>query len=215
MALVLDTDKKPSQEEQFNAAAEQLEREHGSAFSIAHPDGSCFGFRRMTRTEFAAREARIARGGDDALTATDKLLQVCNVWPAGRVAWNEYVAKSAFETLAYAKIFRDAHGGKDVREADPDQIPEDGDLSLRWLTNDTVTFGFRKPGRAEVKLFQAETTAKQRGEKLKVEPLEKLLLACGSVAFASWVDDNLFGIGAFGDAFVGAYGMTEARVSGK
>lgn len=212
MALPAPT---PTQEELFNAAAEQLEQEHGPVFSITHPDGSCFGFRRMTRQDYTQRETRIARGGDDALTATDKLLQVCNVWPAGRTAWNTYVAQTAFETLAYAKIFREAHGGRDVHEADPDQIPEDGDLSLKWLTNNSETFGFRKPGRAEIKMFQAEMAAQQRGEKLKVAPLEKLLLACGSSAFASWVEDNLFGLGAFGDAFVGAYGMSEARVSGK
>lgn len=205
----------PTQEELFNEAAPALEQEHGPVFSIAHPDGSCFGFRRMTRQDYTQREARIARGGDDALTATDKLLQVCNVWPPGRTAWNEYVAKAAFETLAYAKMFRAAHGGEDVHEADPDQIPEDGDVTLTWLTNNKQTFGFRKPGRAEVKLFQAETAAKQRGEKTKVEPLEKLLLSCGTPEFAAWVEDNLFGIGAFGDAFVGVFGMAEARVSGK
>jgi hypothetical protein len=199
-----------TQQELFNEAAAKLEAEHGPVISISHPDGSCFGFKRMTRVEFNLREARINRGEEDA---SDKLLQERCVWPS-REEWNKYVASSVFETLAYAKAYREAHGGADARVADADEVPPDGDPSLKYLTNGTVIFGFRKPGRAEVKMFQAATVAKQRGEKQKTEPVEVLLMACAAPGFSAWVEDNLFGISSFADAFFDAFGMTAAQASG-
>jgi hypothetical protein len=191
-----------------DAELKLLEAEHGPIVVLSHPDGSVFPFRRMTREQFDTRNNRVKRGEVDA---DDKMLQERCV---AREQWNLYVSNAVFETLAYTNAFRKAHGGNDVSVADDDQIPADGDTSLLWLSNGE-TFGFRKPGRAEVRMFQANMQARQSGAKQAVHPLETLLLSLSTPDFAAWLPNNLFGVDAFGDALIGAFGMSEVRVSGK
>jgi hypothetical protein len=194
-----------------------VEAEHGPCVFIDGPgDDSRFGFKRLTREVFELRNNRVKRGGDEAVSAEEKMLQERCVFPS-REAWNKYVAASVFEPLAYADVYRIAHGGKVVRECDADEVPTDPDpLAVKWLTNGEIVVGFRKPGRAETKMFQAQILAQQNGEKLKSDPVEALLKNCAiGSEFAAWLEDNLFGIGKFSDAFLLAFGMQEARVSGK
>ena len=187
----------------------RLESEHGPIVFIDHPDGTRFGFMALTREKFDLREARAKRGEGDS---DEKLFQERCVWPS-RDEWNKYVAASVFETLLYIKTYRDAFGGADVRPCDPDE-KEERDPSLLWLTNGVATFGFRKPGRAEVKMFGASLVADRPPG--APHPIETMLRQCGGADFATWVDANPFAISKFGDAFCAGYGMTgEARVSGK
>ncbi len=203
--------KKPSE-----AETAELEAKHGPLVFIDHPDGSCFGFMVLTREMFNVREARARRGDRDA---DERMLQERCVWPS-REAWNAYVEAAAFETVAYIQAYRQAFGGKEARACDADEIPDGADPSLRWLTNGERVFAFRKPGRAEIKQFGASVVAERRSG--GADPLEVLLSACASSAtggpdpvWAAWVSSNPFGVGTFGNAFVSAYGMTEARVTGK
>lgn len=195
----------PSKDEQ-----DKIEAEHGPCVVITHPDNSCFMFKALTRETFDVREAR-ARRRD--LEADERMLQMVAVWPS-REKWNAYVAQSAFEIVAYVKMYKEIFGGRDVRECFDVEIPADGNPDLKWLTNDAQTFGFRKPTRSEVKMFGAQVVARGDGAKI-ADPLETLLRACGSVEFAAWLDSNLFGIGAYGNAFVSAFGMQETSITPK
>jgi hypothetical protein len=192
-----------------------VEAEHGPIIGMQHPDdGAVFGFKTITPEIYALYRARVTRGDDDAMS---KLLQERACWPS-REAWNKYVSGAVFQELVFAAGYRRAQGGAKVRECDADEIPDDGNLEWKWLTNrkgdDGVTFGFRKPGRAEVKLFQSQIAARQHDPKAP-DPIEAVLRSCGTPEFGAWLTANPFGVDTFGEAFVGSYGMTEARVSPK
>lgn len=192
-----------------------VEAEHGPCVFISHPDGSRFGFMRLTREVFVLRNNRVKRGGDEAINAEERMMQERCVWPS-REAWNAYVANSCFEALTYSDVYRLAHGGKKVRPCDPDELPaEPNPLAAVWLTNGEIVAGFRKPGRAEVKMYQAQLLAEQNGDRLPKDPTESILKSCAvGPEFAAWLEDNLFGLAKFSDAFLLAFGMQEARVSG-
>jgi hypothetical protein len=191
----------------------RLEAEHGPMVFLAHPDGSEFGFRLMTRDEYETHRRRVKRGDAEA---TERLLQERCVFPS-REAWNQYVAESVLEPMAYGIAYREAHGAGRVRECDPDEVPPEGLEGVNhWLTNGAEVFGFRKPGRAESKLFQAKMLAETRGEKQKEDPLETLLRSCAvGDAFHVWLEGHLFGVTAFGDAFMSVCGFSDVRVTGK
>lgn len=211
MALVLDVESTG----ELIPDRKLVEAEHGPLVVIQHADdGAAFGFKAITPETYALFKARVAREDDDAMA---KLLQERACWPS-REAWNKYIAESVFQGFVFAAGYRRAQGGAPVRECDPDEIPEDGNLEWKWLTNrkgdDGVTFGFRKPGRAEVKLFQAQATARNRDPKAP-DPIEAVIRSCGTPEFGAWLTANPFGVDTFGEAFVGSYGMAEARVSPK
>ncbi len=192
-----------------------VEAEHGPVVALQHPhDKRVFGFKVITIEVYEAYRLRKERGDTNAL---ERLLQERAVWPS-RESWNQYVADAVFETLAFEVAYRKAHGGTDVRLADDDEVPEDGNPEWRWLTNrkdgEGQVFGFRKPGRAEIKMFQAQVLARGRGERVP-DPIETLLRNCGTPEFGAWLTANPFGIDTFGEAFVSAYGMQEARVTPK
>lgn len=196
----------PTKEEQ-----DKIEDEHGPCVVISHPDNSCFMFKALTRDAFDVREARARRQDQNA---DDGMLQMACVWPS-RELWNSYVAAAAFEVMAYVIMYKEIHGGAKVSECERAEIPEGGNPDLKWLTNKFGdTFGFKKPGRAEIKMFGAQVVQRSSGAKI-ADPLETLLKSCGSPEFAVWLESHLFGVGAFGDAFVAAYGMQDASVTGK
>ena len=196
----------PSKDEQ-----DKIEAEHGPCVVISHPDNSCFMFMRLTRQTFDVREARARRKDQNA---DEGMMQMAAVWPS-REKWNTYVAASAFELMAYVKADKDMHGGADARECDDYEIPADGNPDLKWITNGPgAVFGFRKPGRSEVKMFGAQVVQRAEGAKIP-DPLEALLRMCGSPEFSKWLDSNLFGVGSFGNAFVSAFGMQEATITPK
>lgn len=205
----------PTKEQQ-----EQVEKENGACVVISHPDGSAFMFKALTREQYDLREAR-ARRKDPNINPDEGMLQLACVWPS-RAEWNKYVEGSVFETIAYAaqykQAFGDASSGVPVRQCDPDEVPTDGNPDLKWLVRSVPgqvnVFGFRKPARSEVKLFSAEMQRRLEGDKIP-DPLEKLLRSCGSEEFGRWLDSNPFGIGAFGEAFVSAYGMQTAQLTPK
>lgn len=189
----------------------KLEAEHGPLVFLSHPDGSCFGFMALGRDQFEVRESRVKNGD---LDADEKLLQERAVWPS-RDAWNKYVAGAVFEVSAYIAAYRDAHGGRAARVCEKFEVPDGGDPSMCWLTNGD-TFSFRKPGRAEVKLWSAKLTGRVARQKGEPDSSEWLLRACGSPEFNSWLDSHLFGVMGFGDAFVSAFGAHGVgRVTGK
>lgn len=206
-----------------------LEAEHGPCVVLTHPDGHTFVFKRMTRDQFVVRNNRLKRGEADA---DDSLLQERCVAEvecggvvalekvmAGRDGWNKYAAAAVFQLLAFGSGYRNAHGG-DGRKADSDEIPKDGDAAL-WIAAGAGpakrVFPFRKPGRAEVKMFQAGVMAERNGDKRQdgKSPLEALLLALGGADFAAWLEDNLFAIESFGEVLVTAFGMADVSASGK
>ncbi len=202
----------PTKDEQ-----DKIEAEHGPCVVISHPDNSCFMFKALTRETFDVREARVRRRD---LDADERMLQMAAVWPS-REKWNAYVAASAFELNAYIAAYksmagdpRRPDGSPLTRECDADEVPADGNPDQKWITNGTQTFGFRKPGRAEVKMFAAQINQRAEGAKL-ADPLEALLRGCGSPEFGKWLDSNLFAVGAFGNVFVGAFGMQEATITPK
>lgn len=195
----------PTKDEQ-----DKIEAEHGPCVVISHPDNSCFMFTALTRETYDVREARARRKDPDS---DERMMQMAAVWPS-REKWNLYVAASAFELNAYVKLYKEIFGSKDARECDADEIPEGGNPELTWLTNGTDAFGFRKPARSEVKMFTAQIVARAEGAKLP-DPLEALLRTCGSPEFSKWLDAHLFGVGAFGNAFVSAFGMQEANITPK
>lgn len=190
----------------------ELEKQHGELVHISHADGSEFLFRRIDRELYDLREARAARGED----ADDMMLQERCI-PELRDEWNAYAADAAFATIQYSNLYQEAHGGGSARAALPVEMKQ---LNLQagalHLTVDGKQFfQFRKPARAEVKLFAAMTQARGRGEKQKMHPVESILRQCSDAEFGTWLDRNLFGIGAFGDAFVRNYGMGGGSVTGK
>ncbi len=194
-----------------------VEAENGPCVFIEHADGSRFGFKRMTRAIFVLRNERIDRGGNEAVDADEKMLQERCVWPS-REAWNKYVADSVFEPDYYAQVYHLAHGGTKVRRADSEEIAaRDANPNVScWLTNGAIVVGFRKPGRAEVKMFKAHLLEQAEGKKQKDNPVETILRNCAQgTEFAAWLEENLFAIGKFSDAFLDAFGMQEARVTGK
>ncbi len=207
--------------EQVTSATEEqdklVEAEHGPCVFIEHADGSRFGFKRLTRETFTLRNERTERGGNEAVEADERLLQERVVWPS-REAWNAYVKESVFELEYYVQVYHLAHGGKKVRAADSEEVAAQtpNPLVARWLTEGSIVVGFRKPGRAEVKMFKAHLLERAEGVKQKDNPVETILKSCAQGAeFAAWIEDNLFGIAKFSDAFLDAFGMQEARVSGK
>src|SRR5689334_10544118 len=189
----------------------KLEAEHGPCVVLSHPDGSCFVFKALDRDQFEIREARVRNGDSDA---DEKMLTERCMWPS-RAEWNKYLAGAAFEGAMYVAAYKQAHGGKDARKCERFELTEGSDPSMCWLTNGSDTFGFRKPGRAEVKLWSAKLTGRVARQQGEPDHTEWLLRACGSPAFCEWLDRNLFGVGAFGDAFVAAFGASSVRVSGK
>lgn len=203
-------------ESKTKEADELVEAEHGPCVFIDHADGSRFGFKRLDREVFNLRNNRVKRGGDEAIGAEEKMLQERAVFPS-REAWNAYVKASAFEPLYYADVYRLAHGGKKVRPCDPDEIPAEPDPSAAvWLTNGEIVVGFRKPGRAEVKMFQARLVEDLEGHgKGKSDPTEEILKSCArGTEFSAYLEDHLFALAKFADAFLLAFGMQEARVTG-
>ncbi len=190
--------------------------EHGPCVFIGHDDGSRFGFMRMTREIFNLRNERAERGGNEALDADEKMMQERCVWPS-RAEWNKYVAASSFEPEMYSDAYRLLHGGIKVRKCDPSELPAERDpLAAVYLTNGQIVVGFRKPGRAEVKMYRAHLLAEHNGEKQAADPTETILKSCvRGPEFSIWLEANLFGLSKFADAFLGTFGMTEARVSGK
>lgn len=194
-----------------------VEAEHGPCVFIEHVDGSRFGFKRLTRAEYALRNDRVERGGSEAVDADEFLLRERAVWPS-REAWNKYVSQACFETDYYTQVYHLAHGGKPVREADREEVAaqEPNPLVACWLTNGEIVVGFRKPGRAEVKMFKAHLLEEAAGRKQKDNPVETILRNCAQgTKFAAWLEENLFAIGKFSDGFLKAFGMQEARVTGK
>lgn len=181
----------------------ELEAEHGPVVVISHPDGSSFAFKRMGREQFDLWQKRVTRENPDA-DAGEKLLQERCVWPS-REAWNAYCNAAAFEVESYIGAFRHCHGGATVHKADADEIP-DGVAGDTVLTNGSDAFAFRRPQRTDVKRFRAERVANNP------KHLENLLTSCAvSPAFAAWLEANLFGADAFGDAFVEANGVRDLR----
>ncbi len=195
----------PTKDEQ-----DKIEAEHGPCVVISHPDNSCFMFTALTRETYDVRESRARRKDPNA---DEGMMQMAACWPS-REKWNAYVAESAFEINAYIKIYKEAFGAKDARECDAFELPEGANQDLTWLTNGDGCFGFRKPQRSEVKMFTAQIVARTEGAKIP-DPLEALLRQCGSADFGKWLDANLFGVGSFGNAFVGAFGMQEANITPK
>lgn len=194
-----------------------VEAENGPCVFIEHADGSRFGFKRMTREIFVLRNDRIDRGGNEAVEADERMLQERCVWPS-RETWNKYVADSVFEVDYYSQVYHLAHGGTKVRQADSDEVAaqEPNASVARWLSNGAIVVGFRKPGRAEVKMFKAHLLEEADGHKQKDNPVETILRNCAQgTAFAAWLEENLFGVAKFSDAFLDAFGMQEARVTGK
>ncbi len=200
--------------------AARIEGEHGPVVFLSHPDGSLFGFKRLTGDEYQTRQNRIKRGQIDP-NPDEQMLQLAAVYPS-REAWNAYVGSSVFEVSVYVAAYREAHGGSDVHVADPDEIPSGEDAAL-WLSNNAYVFGFRRPGRADVKQFQAALVLEREGGGQKPAPgerargaLETLLRnTAASPAFGAWLDQNLFGINAFGEAYLTAFGVRDVqRVSG-
>ncbi len=200
--------KEPSEEDKI-----KLEAEHGPMVFLTHPgDGACFGFKAITREQFDVREARAVRG---ALGADERLLQERCVWPS-RDDWNKYTAQAAFETGMFCDAYRYAFGGVKARKAEDFEIPEGANPADCWLTNGTKAFAFRKPGRAEIKLWSAKINGRVPKAKDEPGPSEALLRACAiSPDFQAWLDANPFGVSGFGDAFVESFGASEVRVSGK
>lgn len=206
--------------EQVKSATEEqdklVEAENGPCVFIAHTDGSRFGFKRLTRAVYTLRNDRVDRGGNEAVNADELMLQERCVWPS-RDEWNKYVANAVFETDYYTQVYHLAHGAVKVRPADADEIAaqESNPNVARWLSNGQIVVGFRKPGRAEVKMFKAHLLEEAAGKKQKDNPVETILRNCAQgTAFAAWLEDNLFGIAKFSDAFLDAFGMQEARVTG-
>ncbi len=206
-------------EQVTSATAEQdklVEAENGPCVFVEHADGSRFGFKRLTREVFVLRNERTERGGSEAVDADERMLQERAVWPS-RDAWNSYVAASVFELEYYTQVYHIAHGGKKVRVADSSEVAAQAPNAnvARWLTNGEIVVGFRKPGRAEVKMFKAHLLEQAEGRKQKDNPVETILRNCAQgPEFAAWLEDNLFGIARFSDAFLEAFGMQEARVTG-
>jgi hypothetical protein len=199
----------------------ELEAEHGPCVVLGHADGSVFVFRRMGRDEFVARNNRVKRGeaGDDLMLQERCVAAVVDgAVQAGRDVWNAYDKASVFQVMAYANMYRIVHGGE-ARRADPDEIAKDADATKLWIAGgqgeSKRVFGFRKPGRAEVKMFQAAILAERNGDKRDKSALESLLVALGGADFAAWLEENLFGTESFGEVLVNEYGMNEVRVSGK
>ncbi len=206
-------------EETQSKTAEQdslCEAEHGPCVFIEHADGSRFGFKRLTREVFALRNERVDRGGDEAVMADERMLQERCVWPS-REEWNRYVAASVFELDYYVQVYHLAHGAIKARLADTDEVSAQAPNAsvARWLSNGKIVVGFRKPGRAEVKMFKSHLLDEASGNKQKNNPVETILRNCAQgPEFAAWLEENLFAIGKFSDAFLGAFGMQEARVTG-
>lgn len=189
-----------------------LEAEHGPLIFLTHPDGACFGFMAIDRAQFEVREHRVRTGN---LDADEMLLQERAVWPS-REAWNKYAAAAAFEVAMFVGAYKDAQGGLAARKCEPFELPDGADPALCWLTNGSDTFGFRKPGRAEVKIWSAKVNGKIERQRGEPEASEVLLRSCAAgPEFGAWLDRNLFGVGGFGDAFVAAFGAGTVRVSGK
>ncbi len=64
-------------------------------------------------------------------------------------------------------------------------------------------------------MFKAHLLEQAEGRKQKDNPVETILRNCAQgPEFAAWLEDNLFGIARFSDAFLEAFGMQEARVTG-
>ncbi len=199
------------------AEADKLvEAEHGPCVFIEHPDGTRFGFKRIDQPVYKLYVERTERGGDEAVGADEKLMQERCVWPS-RNDWNAYVARSAFEPDMYANAYHVLHGAIKVRPCDVSELPaEPAPLAAIHLTNGQIVVGFRKPGRAEVKMFKAHLLAKHEGQKGLADPTETILKNCAQGGeFALWLESNPFGLAKFADAFLGEFGMQEARVSGK
>ncbi len=85
----------------------ELEAEHGPIVVISHPDGSCFGFRRMTRKEYNLRRDRLERAQPDH-DADERLLQERACWPS-REEWNAYAAAASFEVESYIFAYHALH----------------------------------------------------------------------------------------------------------
>lgn len=206
-----------TQTESATKEADKLvEAEHGPCVFIEHPDGSRFGFKRIESPVYKLYVERSERGGDEAIGADEKLLQERCVYPS-REEWNSYVARSVFEPDAYANAYHALHGAVKVRLCDASELPkEPAPLAAIHLTNGQIVVGFRKPGRAEVKMYKAHLLAKHNGEKQQTDPTEQILKNCAQGSeFSAWLESNPFGLAKFSDAFLEQFGMQEARVSGK